>query len=134
MKIAIVGCRDFSSSKIDREMRDKVWHFVEQLAERAPDTVIISGGARGVDSWGEGAARFYGLKFEGYPADWNLYGKSAGFRRNAQIVAAADVVVAFWDGDSRGTAHTVGLAKDAEKKLKIISPGSVPMIQGDQEE
>jgi hypothetical protein len=84
------------------------------------DTIIISGGARGVDTVATMTACFRNLKFEIFYPDWKRYGKSAGFIRNEQIVKAADKVVAFWDGKSKGTAHSIKLAKQYGKPIEII--------------
>ena len=110
MKVAIVGSRDFPQWY-------KVWEFVTYLP---PDTVVVSGGARGVDTSAVEAATACGLKVEVYRADWKRYGLSAGFKRNQQIVDAADRVVAFWDGVSRGTADTLDKAALARKPIRII--------------
>jgi predicted Rossmann fold nucleotide-binding protein DprA/Smf involved in DNA uptake len=112
MKIAIVGSRDYPNLQ-------QVSQYVQTLPNY---TVIVSGGARGVDRTAEQAARRCGLETDIYPADWNRYGKSAGYRRNAEIVAACDVVVAFWDGKSRGTSHTLDLARKAGKPITIYRP------------
>ena len=112
MYVAIVGSRDFP----DRKM---VEDFVWQLPF---DTVVVSGGARGVDDWAARAAFNRGLKTHIINAEWDKYGKSAGFRRNELIVAAAQVVVAFWDGKSRGTANTIELARKAGKPVDIRMP------------
>jgi hypothetical protein len=114
MRIAIVGSRDYPNLQ-----------QVSQYVQTLPDhTVIISGGARGVDRTAEQAAMHCGLETDIYPADWKRYGKSAGYRRNAEIVAACDMVVAFWDGKSRGTAHTLSLAHKAGKPFMIYYPES----------
>ncbi len=47
---------------------------------------------------------------EQFIADWNKYGKSAGFRRNIDIVDNSDCVIAFWDGNSKGTLNSVTTA------------------------
>lgn len=113
VKIAIVGSRDWKDEQA-------VVDYVNALPEWV---TVISGGARGVDTFARNAALArYDLDFECYPADWKRYGKSAGYRRNADIVAAADRIVAFWDGNSRGTAHTIGLAKLAGKPVEIHYP------------
>lgn len=110
MKIAIVGSRDFPHL-------EQVIAYVNALPL---GTRVISGGARGVDKAAEQAAlKRYDLEVEIFPADWQRYGKSAGYRRNADIVAAADKVVAFWDGKSSGTKHTVSLARKAGKPVEI---------------
>ena len=77
----------------------------------APPT-IINGGARGADSFAAVAARELNLPVECYPADWATYGKHAGFIRNEQMLdTGVDRVIAFWNGQSHGTQHTIESAK-----------------------
>lgn len=109
-KVAIVGSRDFPDCNIVRR-------YIESLPI---DTEIVSGGARGVDAWAERIAKERGMPCTVFPADWNKLGKQAGFIRNTQIVNYADRIVAFWDGHSRGTQHTIGLAKKAGKECAVI--------------
>ena len=52
-----------------------------------------------------------------FPADWDKYGKAAGFIRNEQMAQNADALVVFWDGKSRGTKNMIELA--AKYKLKV---------------
>ena len=47
-----------------------------------------------------------------FPAEWKKYGKRAGYIRNHDIIKNSDHVVAFWDGKSRGTLHSIELARD----------------------
>lgn len=55
-----------------------------------------------------------GWQPERYPAKWKLYGKSAGHRRNAEMVKlGADVCVGFPQGPSPGTRGCIKLAVDA---------------------
>lgn len=110
MKIAVVGSRDFARL-------DEVRQFVR---EQERTTVIVSGGAPGVDRTAVDEARKLRMPYEVYLADWNRYGRSAGYRRNQTIVEAADEVVAFWNGTSRGTKHTIDLAQAANKPVRII--------------
>ena len=93
--------------------------FVAALARKHPDCEVVSGAARGVDSIAAAAAREVGLAVREFPADWAHLGRGAGFVRNRAIVEAADVVVAFWDGRSRGTAHTIGLAREAGRRVVV---------------
>lgn len=111
-KVAIVGSRKFPN-------RQQVIDYVASLPQ---DTVIVSGGAKGVDTWAALAAKECGLDTLIFPAEWDKYGKSAGFRRNADIVNACDRLVAFWDGNSKGTAHSVGLAEKQGKPVEIVKP------------
>ena len=111
MKIAIVGSRNWTDEQA-------VIDYVNKLA---PHDTVISGGARGVDTFAEHAARRRGLEFKCFPANRARSGTSAGFRRNAEIVAAADRIVAFWAG-SLGTAHTIRLAQEAKKPVDVFYP------------
>ncbi len=108
-RVAIVGSRDYLHL-------GRVAQFVAALPA---GTIVISGGARGVDKTAEQAARSYGLETLILPADWERFGKSAGFRRNHDIVGRADRVVAFWDGKSRGAKHTIDLARKAGVPVEI---------------
>lgn len=100
MNVAIVGSRDYPDMAAVRS-------YVRTLPN---GTTVVSGGARGVDSVAEAAARNGGLAVRIFEAQWDKHGRRAGFLRNQDIVAAADKVVAFWDGTSRGTEHTIVLA------------------------
>ena len=80
-------------------------------------TTIISGGARGADRLGERWAEQMGLPLEIYPADWDKHGKSAGHKRNAEMAEVADALIALWDGQSRGTAGMIDLAR--RKGLRV---------------
>ncbi len=112
MKIAVVGSRDFPDTGF-------VQSIVTQLCKDLPDMVLVSGGARGVDSWAEKIAKRKGIQTEIYPADWNRLGKAAGFIRNQDIVKAADLILIFWDGQSKGTQHTLELAQKARKPFNL---------------
>lgn len=74
-------------------------------------TVVISGTARGADALGEQWAQRNGIPVERFPADWNTYGRSAGHRRNAEMAARAEALIALWDGTSNGTKGMIDLAK-----------------------
>ncbi len=101
MKVAIVGSRKYPD-------KAGVVEFVNSLPK---DTIIVSGGAKGVDSWAEHAARMRGMERQIYkPLQSEIikYGfPVAAFNRNQTIVDNADEVVAFWNGLSRGTLDTI---------------------------
>jgi hypothetical protein len=111
MKLAVVGGRDFDDYQLF------CWHL---FGLHLPITTIISGGARGADSFAKSFA--LNLKFEyiEFPADWGKYGKRAGYLRNVQIVDECDLLIAFWDGESKGTKHSIDLAEKAGKLYKIV--------------
>jgi len=113
----IVGSRDFPS-------RRAVQNFVASLS---PDTIIVSGGAAGVDSWAVETARLRGMKTKVFEADWRRFGRKAGPLRNAQIVRAIDELAAFWDGESRGTLNTVALAASVDIPVTVFDREGAPL-------
>jgi predicted Rossmann-fold nucleotide-binding protein len=108
MKILVCGGRTFDDDVLMYEQLDKV---IASLNE--PVDVIISGHAKGADQLGEEYAKDRNLETEVYPAKWNKYGKSAGYKRNMQMLVEGkpDLVVAFPGGI--GTAMMVKIAIDA---------------------
>ena len=111
-RIAIVGSRTFPTPKL-----------VERFVVGLPDgAVVVSGAARGVDTWAEEAAEARGIETIVFHADWDGLGRRAGPIRNEKIIAHADRVVAFWDGQSRGTLNTIVLAARAELPIEIFGP------------
>lgn len=73
--------------------------------------MIVHGNARGVDRIAHQEAQKAGLLIESHPADWDRYGKAAGFIRNEEMAKlGADLCICFWDGRSRGTLHMMEMA------------------------
>ena len=99
---AIVGHRDFTDYRLFRS-------FVDQY--EMDISCIVSGGARGADTLAERYAKECNIPFILHPALWDVYGKSAGPRRNKLIVADADKMIAFLAPGSRGTANSISLAR-----------------------
>ena len=109
-----------------RTITDKNWiysqiesYWYEHLACYS-DPIMIEVGARGVDL----IARSYAIdnewEIEEYPAEWDKYGKSAGYIRNDIMVKKADEVLILWDGTSKGTKHDIDLCKKYNKPHKIV--------------
>lgn len=111
MKYAIVGSRDYPDLA-------EVRACVETLPR---DSIIVSGGARGVDSAAAQAARDLGMEVIEYLPDWDLHGKAAGFIRNKYIIDNADHVIAFHCKGSRGTQHSIDLARQQKKPLEVYT-------------
>lgn len=109
LKYAVIGSREFDN-----------YEFMEDTLKWYDIREIISGGARGADSLAVKYAKAKGIPFREFLPNWHLHGKSAGFKRNKLIVEAADEVIAFWDGESRGTKHSIGLAEDSGKAVHIF--------------
>lgn len=109
MRVAIVGSRepgDFT---------------VERMVQRIPrgTTELISGGAPGVDTIAVQAALQMDLPIRVFSPDYELYGNMAPLVRNRRIVEAADLVLAFWDSHSRGTAYTLKYCIEQRKPFRI---------------
>ena len=100
--------------------RDAVLDILTQEINITEELIIVSGGARGVDTYGEQWAALNNVDVTRFPADWARYGKSAGFIRNAQMGRYADGLFAFWDSKSRGTAHMIGIMEDLKKPVAIF--------------
>jgi len=81
---------------------------------------IVSGGARGADAAARCYAQSNGIPLVEHLPDYKQHGKRAPLVRNELIVRDADEVVAIWDGQSTGTAYTIGLARKAGKPVHII--------------
>jgi len=111
VRIAIVGSRHFSEP-------DRVSSYVKGLPPRAS---IITGSASGVDAAATKAARAKGIPVRVLPASFDELadaGKSAA--RNQRLIDSCDVLVAFWDGSSKGTRATVDRALDSGKEVHVF--------------
>ncbi|KKM08597.1 hypothetical protein LCGC14_1723590 [marine sediment metagenome] len=108
MKLIIAGGRDYTFSPADIINLDK-------LNERIKVDEVVSGQARGADTCGELWAKSLGIPVKQFPADWEKYGKQAGFIRNAEMAQYADAVVLFPGG--KGTEHMYNIAR--KHKLTI---------------
>lgn len=107
MRIIIAGSRTFNDyGKLKLALRDL----------DIPMTEIVSGGAKGADALGERYAQENGIPLTRFPADWEKHGKPAGVIRNKQMAKYGEVLVAAWDGQSRGTKNMI----DEAKKQKLL--------------
>jgi hypothetical protein len=115
MRVIIAGSRHVhDQGAVDRAMR----HF--EHAHRMLTTVVLSGCASGVDALGEDWAKRHGVPVERYAALWDVYGKSAGPRRNADMVSRADALVALPCSCSRGTQDTILKARNAWLRVLVV--------------
>ena len=104
MRILVCGGRDFNS----RALLNKA---LQPYASK--DNIIIQGSARGADDLAKIWAVDNDIEFKNYPADWNKYGKRAGYIRNVQMLneGKPDLVIAFPGG--KGTQMMINLAESA---------------------
>jgi hypothetical protein len=84
-------------------------------------SLIISGGAKGADSLAQEYANSHQIPTKIFLPDYKLFGRSAPLKRNVHIVEESDLVVAFWDGESRGTLHAINEAKRLGKEVMLTN-------------
>jgi len=98
MKVAVIGSRGLQ---------------VDHLEDYLPDGVseIVSGGAKGIDTCAKNYALEHDLKLTEFLPEYGRYGRGAPLRRNITIIEHADLVLAFWDGKSRGTKFVIDNCK-----------------------
>lgn len=118
MKIIVAGCRNYNNYDEAKKFIDGC---IDDMVDKK-EIVILSGGAKGADALGERYAKEKNYKLECYPAEWSIYGKCAGPKRNQDMAKACDVAICFWDNKSRGTKSLIHYVKKYEKMvfLKII--------------
>lgn len=112
-RVIIAGGRDFNDYPLLKETMDKL------LVNITDEITVLCGQAKGADTLGEQYAKENGYTVSYHPADWEQYGKRAGYLRNEQMAQNADALVAFWNGKSRGTKHMIGLAMHYGLKVRI---------------
>lgn len=112
MKLGIIGSRTFNNYNLLKLAIQK--YFITWDID-----LIVSGGANGADKLAEQYATEFNIKVLIHYADWSK-GRGAGFTRNHEIWKDSDVVVAFWDGQSKGTLHSFKLAEQYKKEFLVI--------------
>ena len=122
MKVIIAGGRDFTDYM-------KLASACDALLREVTVSEIVSGTAKGADQLGERFANGGGYPIKRFPADWDKHGKAAGPKRNAEMAEYADCLIAFWDGQSKGTKNMIDTAKKKglwglEAKTKIGRVGN----------
>lgn len=115
-KIIIAGGRDFMDYNLLKEKVNKIL----QEKKVTHKIVIISGCARGADTLGLCYASENAFDVEEYPAEWDKYGKKAGYMRNVEMAENADALIAFWDGKSKGTKHMIDIATERNLPIRVI--------------
>ena len=118
MNIAIVGGRDFSDYTL---LKESLSAYIS-IYSGIPDN-IVSGGAKGADTLAAQFAAEMDIPLLVFKPDYQTYGRGATLVRNTHIIEHADVVFAFWDGQSKGTKDSITKAKKLQKELHIISYG-----------
>ena len=116
IKCVIAGGRDFWDWDLLVETLERVRHELGDW----DITEIVSGTARGADTLGAKYAVDNDIPVKEFPANWDKHGRSAGYLRNEEMAEYADMVICFWDGQSRGTRHMIDLAKMHKCRLVVV--------------
>ena len=114
-RVIIAGGRKFNNYSLLKEKCDNI---LSNINDRI---AIVSGCADGADLLGEKYAKEMDSIVHYYPANWKLYGKSAGMIRNREMAENAEALIAFWDGESKGTKAMIETAKKKNLKVRIIN-------------
>ena len=111
MKVAVIGSRGL---------------HVDHLEDYLPKgvTEIVSGGAKGIDTCAKDYALQHGLKLTEFLPEYEKYGRGAPLRRNITIIEYADLVLAFWDGRSRGTKYVIDNCKKRNIPVAVYQPAA----------
>lgn len=115
MRVLVCGSRNWQDINPIR------WALTRLDAEN-PQCILIHGTAHGADQQAAYVAHRLGWPIDRYPADWDKYGRAAGAIRNQQMLEEGepDLVLAFWDGESKGTRNMISIAKKAGIKVTIL--------------
>jgi hypothetical protein len=120
MKVIIAGSRELTTLS-----------FIEDAIQKSGLDIgtIISGNARGVDKLGIVYALKNNLPYEIFNAEWDVHGRSAGYKRNWDMARAADALIAIWDGKSKGTKHMIETMIGCGKRTMIYIPNGLVIIK-----
>ena len=106
MKVAVIGSRGLSVTDLGRYLPENT-------------TEIVSGGARGVDTSAREYALSHGIKLTEFLPEYTRFGRSAPLKRNITIIEYADIVLAYWDGKTRGTKFVIDNCRRLGVEVRI---------------
>lgn len=107
MKVAVIGSRNLT---------------IDNIGDYLPKetTEIVSGGAKGIDTSAREYALANSIKLTEFLPNYAKYKRGAPLKRNVQIVEYSDVVIAFWDGKSKGTKFVIDNCNKMGKEVTVI--------------
>ena len=124
IRIIIAGGRDFTDR---HQMGTELWKLFGGFKLSTWERVeVVCGMCCGAELLGKDWATMQALDIKEMPADWDRYGKRAGYIRNEQMAKCAKngnpygYLVAFWDGRSRGTRNMIEKALVAGLEIHIF--------------
>lgn len=106
MKVGVIGSRGLTVDNLEQYLPENT-------------TEIVSGGAKGIDTCARKYAISHGIKLTEFLPEYSRYGRGAPLKRNLQIIEYADVVIAFWDRQSKGTKNVIENCKKLNVKVDV---------------
>lgn len=116
-RVVISGSRSITDHKFIFEKLDTL---LQKFNKEHNTKYLIGGEARGVDSAISKYAESRGWLYIPVKPEWDLYGKSAGYKRNLVMLNLASHFIAIWDGKSRGTNNVIDIATRLDLPLRIV--------------
>ena len=106
MKVAVIGSRELT---------------IDDLGKYLPEdtTEIVSGGAKGIDNCSKEYALAHNIKLTEFLPEYKKFGRAAPLKRNLQIIEYSDIVLAFWDGKSKGTKYVIDSCQKMGVEIKV---------------
>ena len=106
MKVGVIGSRGLTVDNLEQYLPENT-------------TEIVSGGAKGIDTCARKYAISHGIKLTEFLPEYSRYGRGAPLKRNLQIIIYSDLVIAFWDGQSKGTKNVIENCKKLNVKVDV---------------
>lgn len=116
MKLIVAGGRDFANTNL---LISSLTELVEQ-GKIPNNPELVCGMARGADMLAYSLWANNKMPIHNFLANWDKYGKSAGYRRNVEMGNFADAAVCFWDGVSKGTKHMIDIMEKLGKPVYVV--------------
>ena len=107
MKVAVIGSRNLTVNNLEKYLPQGT-------------TEIVSGGARGIDFCAKKYALANGIPLKEFLPNYDEFGRSAPLLRNLEIIDYADIVLAFWDGQSHGTKFVIDKCRAKGKPINVF--------------
>lgn len=125
-RIGVIGSRTITDKALVYKHLDEM---KQTTSLQGDQIVVLSGGAKGVDTLTQQWAKDNQVPFILFKPYFLVdsqaeYNPRHYFTRNKQIIDNSDMIIAFWDGTTKGTAWGMGYARKSKKTLMIIDSDS----------
>ena len=115
-RVIIAGSSSFENETLFKQKCD---YFLGSKIN-SHKIIILSGTSMRTSHLISVYAKERSLIVEPHEADWDRYGKDAGYRSNEVMISNADALIAFWDGKGRMTGALTDAAKAKGIKVAVV--------------